>query len=87
SRMGEEGFASLAAWPEFDPSMVVDNVVTMGVQVNGKMRGKLEIGVDEDEAKAVDMAKEISAVQNALEGKNIVKVIYKAGKILNLIAK
>jgi leucyl-tRNA synthetase len=87
SRMGEEGFVSLAQWPEYDPSKVVDNVVTMGVQVSGKMRGKIDIAVDAEESTAIEMAKQIPAVQNALEGKNIVKVIYKTGKILNLIAK
>ncbi|NQZ00328.1 MAG: leucine--tRNA ligase, partial [Bdellovibrionales bacterium] len=87
SRMGEEGFVSLAKWPEYDPAKVVDNVVTMGVQVSGKMRGKIEIAVDAEETEAVEMAKAIPAVQNALADKNIVKVIYKAGKILNLIAK
>ena len=59
----------------------------MGVQVNGKMRGKIEIQKDCPENEAVSTAKNISSVNQALEGKNIFKIIYKPGKILNLVAK
>ncbi|MCB0406841.1 MAG: leucine--tRNA ligase [Bdellovibrionales bacterium] len=86
-RLGGQGLVSLAKWPEFDPKLCVDDVVTMGVQVNGKMRGTVEIGVDASETEAITLAKAQNAVQNALAGKNIVKVIYRPGRILNLIVK
>jgi leucyl-tRNA synthetase len=81
-----KGLVSLAAWPEFDPALCQDEVITMGVQVNGKMRGTIEIPPDASEALAVEKALEISTVQNALGGKSPSKIIYRAGKILNLIA-
>ncbi len=86
-QLGEKELVSLASWPKFDPALVVDSTATIGVQVSGKMRGKIELSLDCAEEEAVKLAKEISAVQNALKDKNIVKVIYKAGKILNIIAK
>jgi leucyl-tRNA synthetase len=87
SKLGGAGFVSLAPWPKYDPSLVVDNTVTMGVQVNGKMRGTIEIPVDCPEETAVAEAKKVLAVQIALGEKAPDKIIYKAGRILNLIVK
>jgi len=85
--LGGEGLVATANWPNYDSSLVVDNTATIGVQVSGKMRGKLELATDCSEEDAVSKAKEIASVQNALDGKNIVKIIYRPGKILNIIAK
>lgn len=84
SRLGGEGLVSTAAWPKFDPNLCKDDTVTMGVQVNGKMRGTIEIAIDASESAAVELAKSITAVQTATAN-GIKKVIYKPGKILNLI--
>ena len=86
SLMGEKSLVSLAPWPTFDPKLVVDDTISMGVQVNGKTRGSIDIPPDASEEVAVGAAKELSTVQNALNGLTIRKVIYKAGKILNIIA-
>lgn len=87
SKLGGQGLVSLAKWPEYDPALVKDDTITMGVQVNGKMRGTIEIAPDAAEDIAVALTKSVPGVQNALAGLSITKVIYKAGKILNLIAK
>lgn len=84
-KLGGAGCVSMAAWPEFKPELCVDDVITMGVQVNGKMRGTVELAPDASEADAVSAAQAVGSVQNAIGGKAITKVIYKAGKILNLI--
>jgi leucyl-tRNA synthetase len=86
-KLGGEGLVSLAAWPQFDPALCTDDVITMGVQVNGKMRGTIEIAPDASESVAMEAARAVASVQTALGGKPIDKVIYKAGKILNLIVK
>lgn len=80
-------FISNADWPKFDSALTVDSVVSIGVQVNGKVRGVIELEKDAAEADALAKALEISGVQNAVGGKPIDKVIYKAGRILNLIVK
>ena len=87
SRLGGEGLCSIAPWPEYDEDKTIDDTVTMGVQVNGKMRGTIEVTLDTEEEQAVNLAKQVNTVANAIDGKNIVKVIYKAGRILNIIAK
>ena len=84
---GNEGFASLAPWPQFDPSLIVDDSMTIAVQVNGKKRGTIETGMDTTQDQAVDLAKQITAVENAIGDATIRKIIYVPGKILNIIAK
>ena len=74
-------------WPQLDESLLVEDTVTMPVQVNGKMRGTIEVAVNVAEDDAVALAKELQSVAKQLEGKGVKKVIFKSGKILNLIAK
>ncbi|XGC81186.1 leucine--tRNA ligase [Bdellovibrio bacteriovorus] len=86
-KMGGEGLCSLAPWPKYDSNLVADDTVTMGVQVNGKMRGTIEIALTASEQEAVAAALAVSTISSVLAGKNPDKVIYKAGRILNLIVK
>ena len=73
------------SWPEVDESALVRDSVTVIVQVNGKLRAKLELAVTatEEQAKAAALAED--AVQRQLDGKAIRKVIYVPGKLLNLV--
>ena len=87
SLMGGEGLVSLAPWPSFDPKLCVDDTIEMGVQVNGKTRGTIQIAPDASEENAMAEAKKVATVSNALNGLTIAKIIYKPGKILNIIAK
>jgi leucyl-tRNA synthetase len=79
--------ASLAfgPWPEFDPALCKDDVVEIGVQVNGKLRGVVQIAADADEATAVATGRSEANVAAHLAGKTLRKVVYVPGKILNLI--
>lgn len=86
-QLGGQGLVVNAAWPSFNPELCKDDFVTLGVQVNGKMRGTIEIALAAAEAEAVAAALQMSAVTGALGGKPPGKVIYKAGRILNLIAQ
>ncbi|WP_394820471.1 leucine--tRNA ligase [Pendulispora albinea] len=81
------GSASLAnePWPVFDPELVKDDVVEIGVQVNGKLRGTVELAVDADEATARAAALAAPRVAAQLEGKTLRKLVYVKGKIINLI--
>ncbi len=87
SKLGGEGLVCQAPWPQFNPELVVDELLTMAVQVGGKMRGTIEVSPDTPEAEAVELARKLGAVSNALKDKTVVKILYKAGKILNFIVK
>ncbi len=84
-RLGHTESLAHAAWPEFDPALVRDDVVEIGVQVNGKVRGAVTLSVtaDEETARFAAMAEE--RVRVHVEGKTLKKVIYVKGKILNFI--
>jgi leucyl-tRNA synthetase len=81
------GGVAYEPWPVADAKWLVDDTVTIGVQVNGKTAGTIELALDADEETAVAAAKALDSVGRHLAGKSVAKVIYKAGKILNLIAK
>lgn len=82
---GETGLVSLSPWPVYDPSALQEDTVSIAVQVNGKKRGVIEIAKGLPQEQALALALEIDAVKNAINGVSIRKVIYVAGKILNLI--
>ena len=46
SRLGGKGYISLEPWPQFDPELAKDEAFTMGVQINGKMKGTIDISLD-----------------------------------------
>ncbi len=86
-KLGGQGLISIAPWPTYDNSLTIDDTITLGVQVNGKMRGTVVLAPDASEQEAVLAAQQVQAVISAFNGKPIDKVIYKAGRILNLIVK
>ena len=73
------------AWPEYDEAKTIDDEITIAVQVNGKLRGTINIVLDEDEASVKEKA--LAAISDKLDGKNIVKEIYVKNKIYNVVAK
>jgi leucyl-tRNA synthetase len=73
------------AWPAFDPELVRDDVVEIGVQVNGKLRGTITIAKDADEDTARRAALAEGRVRAYVDGRAIKKFIYVKGKIANFI--
>ncbi len=72
-------------WPEVKPEYLVKNSVVVGIQINGKIRGEVEISIDEGEAEVKAKVMANPAVQKWIEGKEIRKFIYVPGKIVNLV--
>ncbi len=75
------------SWPVYDPAKCVEQTVEIAVQVNGKVKARLTVPTDIEQADAIARAKAEPAVAAALEGKTIVKEIYVKGKLVNLAAK
>ncbi|MET0245983.1 MAG: leucine--tRNA ligase, partial [Sphingomonas sp.] len=84
--MGNDGLIADAPWPEVDPALLVDDEVTIAVQVNGKLRDTLVLpkGAARDVAEAAALASE--NVQRALEGKAPRKVIVVPDRLVNIVA-
>ncbi len=80
-------FCTLSAWPVYDEAKTVDSTVKMGVQVNGKLRGTIEITKDADKELVLETAKKDENVAKYLAMGTLVKEIYVPGKILNFVVK
>ncbi len=85
--LGQEGFVSVAKWPEFDEKYCQEDEITIGVQVNGKRRGEIQIAKEANQEQAMAKAGEVASVQAVISDAEIRKVIYVPGRILNIIAK
>ncbi|MGF1509371.1 MAG: leucine--tRNA ligase [Myxococcota bacterium] len=85
--LGRRDGISRAPWPRADPERLRSDTVRMGVQVLGKTRGEIELSREATEEEAVAAARADPSVSRHVAGKTLVKVIYKPGKILNLITK
>ena len=87
SMLGHEDTVAYEKWPEYDEALCKEDVIEIGVQVTGKVRGTIGVTEDDTQETALEKAKKVENVAKSLEGKNIVKVIYVKGKILNIVAK
>lgn len=81
------GVLNAQKWPTFDPALCVDEMVELVVQINGKVRSKLQVPVDSAQADVLEKAKAEPKIQDALQGKQIVKEIYVQNKLVNFVAK
>ncbi len=81
------GRAYQQKWPEYDEAKTVESTVEIAVQINGKVKATLMVGLDEDEASVKEKAHVIPVIAELTAGKNIVKEIYVKGRILNIVAK
>jgi len=82
---GEETLA-YASWPTYDEAALQKQDVEFAVQVNGKMRGKVGAAKTATQDEVLELAKQLPTVIAQIEGKNIRKVIFVAGKLINIIA-
>lgn len=74
-------------WPEYDEAKTVESTVEIAVQINGKVKATLMVGLDEEESSVKEKAHAVPVIAELTAGKNIVKEIYVKGRILNIVAK
>ena len=74
-------------WPQYDETKLINDTVTIAVQVNGKVRGTIEINIEDDENSIKEKALDNENVNKHIEGKEIVKIIVIKGKIVNIVVK
>ncbi|UWR06814.1 leucine--tRNA ligase [Ruegeria sp. B32] len=83
--LGGEGLVALAPWPVADESMLVDDTVTLPIQINGKRRAEISVAKDLDKTQVEKIALSTEAVQKALDGAAPKKVIVVPGRIVNVV--
>ena len=84
--LGNGEMVSRTAWPKFDQALVVENDVTMPVQINGKKRAELTIARDADQTAVEAAALALDVVKAALGGKPPKKIIVVPQRIVNIVA-
>ena len=74
-------------WPEYDPEAIIEELVTIVVQVNGKLRTTFDVPVDSPKEEVEKKALESEKVQNFIKDKEIIKRIYLPNKLVNLVVR
>ena len=82
-----EGIVAEQKWPEYDEAKCKDETIEIVVQVNGKIKTKLNIPVESEKNAVLEMAKADANVAKAIENMNIIKEIYVPNKLVNLVVK
>ncbi len=82
-----DGILAEASWPKYDEAKCVDDSVEIVVQVNGKIKAKLQISVDAQKDEILNLAKSDENVKKAIDGMNIIKEIVVPKKLVNLVVK
>ena len=83
--LGKQGLVADALWPEVDPAMLVDDEVTLPIQINGKRRGEINVAKDRPAAEVEALVLALEFVQKALDGKSPKKVVVVPNRIVNIV--
>jgi leucyl-tRNA synthetase len=85
SEIGEKTSIHLAPWPKYDPKKIIDDTVTMGIQVNGKVRAEISVSKDISEADVQEKVLAIPEIVKWIDGKQVRKFIFIPGKIISIV--
>ena len=86
-KLGHNDSIANSTWPTYDDDLTKDDTYEMVVQVNGKVRGKMEVSTSTTKEEMLVLAKEIDNVKNYLDGHEIVKEIVVPNKLVNIVIK
>jgi leucyl-tRNA synthetase len=84
--LGNDGTVMDESWPEIDESALEQSKIQMMIQLNGKLRGKVDVDVDADDATVEALAMENENVKRFLEDATVRKVIVVKGRLVNIVA-
>lgn len=85
--LGHDTTLALSDWPLFDESKLVQSTVELPVQINGKIKTKIQVAAEADQATVLQTAKADDKIADQLDGKTIVKEIVVPGRLVNLVVK
>lgn len=87
SIFGHDETIAYESWPEYDEAKTVENTVEIAVQINGKVKAQIVVGLDEDQSSVKEKVFANETVAKLIDGKNIIKEIYIKGRNYNIVAK
>jgi len=85
--LGNEQSLAYTDWPAYDPDLIIDELVTMAVQINGKVRGTFDIARDSIDQDCIDSAMQLENVKRHIENLTIVKTVVIRNKIVSIVVK
>ena len=85
--LGHDNTIAYESWPTYDENKVLDDKITIGIQINGKLRGSIETEINEDKNSILNKVYKIDNIKKYIENKNIVKEIVIPNKIVNIVVK
>jgi leucyl-tRNA synthetase len=83
--LGQPGLVSEAPWPHIEPDLLVEDTITLPVQVNGKRRGEVTVAREAPSSEIEAAALALDAVKQALDGKPVKKIIVVPQRIVNVV--
>lgn len=84
-KLGHEKTLAFEPWPQYCASKLIKDTITIGVSVNGKLRGELTVGVDDSDENIQILAVEVESVKRHIEGKKILKIIVVKNRLVNIV--
>jgi leucyl-tRNA synthetase len=87
SMLGNEEFVLTSRWPVADPALMQEETVVIAVQVNGKLRGQVEVPAPADEQRVWEAVDANERIRSWVTGKEVVKRIYVPGKLVNVVIR
>ncbi len=84
---GFDGMLNQSSWPAFDESKCVDSTVEIAVQVNGKIKARINVPVDISNSDAISLAKDNENVAAEISGKTVIKELYVPKRLVNIVVK
>jgi leucyl-tRNA synthetase len=85
SDFGHDSSVHISNWPLWNEELVAEEMITLAVQINGKLRGKIDVSSDVSAEEAINLAKADENVGKYLEGKSVEKEIYVAGRLISFV--
>lgn len=85
SQYGQSGSVHRALWPVYDPTKIVDDEVTLGIQINGKLRAEITVGAEVPDEEIESRVLAIARVQECLAGEKPKKIIVVRGRVVNIV--
>ena len=85
--LGNGSSVHVSSWPNYDPSLAADETITLIVQVDGKVRDKIEVPADAGEDRCLELARASEAARRAIGDREIAKEIVRAPKLVNFVTK
>ena len=86
-RLGNENSITYEQWPDYDEELAKENIISIAIQVNGKLRANIEIDANTEDGDVLQLAKENDRIDNYIGGKELIKEIYVPGRLINFVVK